>query len=255
VDIVISDGRRPGGWQKDVSRSGLVVNLAGASIFSRWTASRKRLIAESRLLTTKHIVEAIQEGTTLFSTSAVGYYGFRGDEEVLEDGTPGTDFLADICRRWEEEAHEAEVKGVRVVITRFGIVLGRGGALAQMLPPFRLGLGGRLGSGNQWFSWIHMDDLTGALKFLLAHEEASGPYNLTSPHPVRNRDLAASLGRALHRPAVLPAPGAMIRLAMGELGNVVLRGQRVIPARLGEAGYTFRYPVIDEALEAALNQR
>jgi len=258
VEVVIADGRRPGPWQEHVSRSGLVVNLAGASIFSRWTSSRKRLIAESRLLTTMNIVESLQAGTVFFSTSAVGYYGFRGDEEIYEDDTPGTDFLAGICRQWEGEAVKAEAKGVRVLVTRFGIVLGKGGALAKMLPPFRLGLGGRLGSGDQWFSWIHMEDLTGALKFLLADEKASGPYNFTSPQPVRNRDLAASLGRVLHRPAFLPAPGIAIHLAMGELGNVVLRGQRVLPARLQEAGYTFRYPGIDEALSAALlrdNQR
>jgi len=255
VTVVTADATRPGPWQEDVSRSALVINLAGASIFSRWTSARKRLIAESRLLTTANIVDALQEGAVLFSTSAVGYYGFRDDEEIYEDDAPGTDFLARICRQWEAAAFKAEAKGVRVVVTRFGIVLGKGGALAQMLPLFRLGLGGRLGSGNQWFSWIHMDDLTGALQFLLAHENASGPYNLTSPHPVRNRELATSLGRALHRPAVLPAPGIMIRLAMGELGNVVLRGQRVIPTRLGEAGYAFRYPVIDAALNAALNQR
>lgn len=258
VDVVIGDGRRPGTWQEHVSRSGLVVNLAGASIFSRWTSSRKRLIAESRLLTTMNIVESLQGGTALFSTSAVGYYGFRGDEEIREDDTPGTDFLAGICHRWEGEALKAEAKGVRVVVTRFGIVLGKGGALAQMLPVFRLGLGGRLGDGKQWFSWIHMEDLTGALKFLLADENASGAYNLTSPQPVRNRDLAASLGRVLHRPAFLPVPGIAVRLAMGELGNVVLRGQRVLPTRLQEAGYTFRHPGIDEALGATLhggNQR
>jgi uncharacterized protein (TIGR01777 family) len=255
VDVVIGDGRRPGAWQEGVSRSGLVINLAGASIFSRWTSTRKRLIAESRLLTTMNIVNALQEGSILFSTSAVGYYGFRGDEEICEDDAPGSDFLAVVCRQWEDAAFKAEARGVRVVVTRFGIVLGKGGALAKMLPLFRLGLGGRLGGGDQWFSWIHMEDLMGAMEFLLARESASGPYNLTSPNPVRNSDLAASLGRVLHRPAVLPAPGVMIRLAMGELGNVVLRGQRVIPARLGEAGYTFRYPAIEEALESALNQR
>jgi hypothetical protein len=258
VDVVIGDGRRPGPWQEHAARSELVVNLAGASIFSRWTSSHKRLIAESRHLTTMNTVEALQGGATFLSASAVGYYGFRGDEEIYEDDAPGTDFLARICRQWEGEALKAEEKGVRVLVTRFGIVLGKGGALAQMLPLFRLGLGGRLGSGNQWFSWIHMEDLAGAMKFLIADGKASGPYNMTSPLPVRNRDLAASLGRALHRPVFLPAPGLAIRLAMGELGNVVLRGQRVLPARLQEAGYTFRYPGIDEALSAALlrgNQR
>jgi uncharacterized protein (TIGR01777 family) len=183
----------------------------------------------------------------------VGYYGFHGDEKLYEDDPPGTDFLAGICRKWEAEAGKAEEKGARVIITRFGIVLGKGGgALRQMLPFFRLGLGGRLGSGEQWFSWIHMEDLTGALKFLLASKSASGPYNLTSPEPVRNRELAACLGRALHRPALLPAPAPLIRLMMGELGNVVLKGQRVVPARLQEAGFVFKHGDLAGAISAVV---
>lgn len=252
AEIVIGDGRQPGPWQDGVAGSDLVINLAGASIFARWTAARKRLIAESRILTTANVVDALPASATLFSTSAVGYYGFRGDEELAERDASGTDFLAGLCRRWEEEALSAEGKGSRVVITRFGIVLGKGGALAQMLPLFRLGLGGRVGDGNQWFSWIHMEDLIESFKFLLAHGTASGPYNLTSPGPVRNRDLAAAIGRVLHRPSFVPAPGFLVRIAMGELGNVVLRGQRVMPARLLEAGYAFRHPSVDEALRAVL---
>jgi len=256
VRVVTGDGRQPGGWQDHVAAGNLIVNLAGASIFSRWTAAGKKRIEESRVLTTRNIVDALPSGAAkaaLLSTSAVGYYGFRGDEELSEGTSPGSDFLAGVCRRWEEEALKAERKGARVIITRFGIVLGKGGgALSRMLPLFRMGLGGRLGDGEQWFSWIHMDDLTGALKFLLNNESASGPYNLTSPGPVKNRELAASLGRALHRPAHLPAPAPLIRLMMGEMGNVLLKGQRVVPARLQEAGFVFKHADLAGAIADVL---
>jgi uncharacterized protein (TIGR01777 family) len=256
VQIVIGDGRRRGAWQEHLSRCPLVINLAGASIFSRWTRAHKRLITESRVLTTMNLVDALpaqSAGVTLFSTSAIGYYGFHGDEYLYEDDPPGADFLARICRQWEAEARKAEKKGARVIITRFGIVLGRGGgALSKMLPIFRLGLGGRLGSGEQWFSWIHMEDLTGALKFLLTSESAAGAYNLTSPEPVRNRELAACLGRALHRPAILPVPAPFIRLMMGEMGNMLLKGQRVLPARLQEAGFVFKHGDLASAIAAVV---
>jgi hypothetical protein len=255
VEVVAGDGRHPGPWQGRVSGSALVVNLAGATIFSRWTAETKQLIRESRVLTTRNLADAIDGGgkTTLFSTSAVGYYGFRGDEELDEAAPPGDDFLASVCREWEEAAVSARKKGVRVVTTRFGIVLGRnGGALGQMVPLFRRFVGGPLGSGRQWFSWIHMEDLLGAFSFLLERPEADGPYNLTAPGAVTNRELARALGRALHRPSFLPAPSLAIRLALGEFGNVLLKGQRAVPRRLSELGYGFRYPGIDQALASVV---
>jgi uncharacterized protein (TIGR01777 family) len=186
----------------------------------------------------------------LFSTSAVGYYGFHGDEELTEHSPPGNDFLARTAVEWEEEALKAREKGSRVVMTRFGIVLGeKGGALSQMIPLFRNFVGGPIGSGRQWFSWIHMEDLTEAFVFLMRQPEVSGPVNVCSPNPIRNRDLAKALGKALNRPSFVPAPGFMIKLVLGEFGSVILEGQRVIPKRLVKDGFTFKYPDIGEALE------
>lgn len=252
VALVAADGTIPGEWQEDVSRSDLVINLAGASIFSRWTTPYKKLLRESRILTTRNIVEALSSGkgdATLFSTSAVGYYGFTGDEELDEHSPPGDDFLALLCRDWETEALRAASLGVRVIITRFGIVLGaHGGALGQMARLFRYFLGGPLGSGRQWFSWIHMDDLLGSLSFLLDLPGVEGAFNLTSPSPVRNAELGRVLGNVLHRPSFLPAPAPAVRLFLGEFGNVILKGQRVLPARLQASGYDFKYAELDAAL-------
>ena len=232
----------------------MIINLAGASIFSRWTEKNKRAIRQSRILTTRNLVEGIDptraRGMTLFSTSAVGYYGFHGDEELTEGSPPGNDFLARIAADWEAEALKAEEKGARVVMTRFGIVLGKGGgALGQMIPLFRKFIGGPIGSGQQWLSWIHMEDLTEGFLFFLKHPEISGPVNLCSPNPVRNRDLTKGLGKALKRPSFIRAPGFMIKLVLGEFGSVVLKGQRIIPARLLESGFVFNYPDIGKALE------
>lgn len=255
VRTVAGDGRLEGNWQKDASRSNLIINLAGASIFSRWSNRRKRLIRESRILTTGHLVEAlpsVADGVTLLSASAVGYYGFHGDEELSEDSPPGEDFLSSLCRDWEAEAEKAQGKGCRVIIARFGIVLARGGALGRMIPIFRLGLGGPIGSGRQWFSWIHMDDLLAALVYLAEAPASSGVYNLTAPEPVRNSDLTRSLARRLHRPAFLPAPAALVRLAAGEFGDMILQGQRVLPTRLMAEGFAFSHTSIDDALAAVL---
>jgi uncharacterized protein len=190
---------------------------------------------------------------TFFSTSAVGYYGFHEDEALTENSPSGNDFLAKLAYDWEQEALRAEDKGARVVITRFGIVLGKnGGALGQMIPLFKYFLGGPLGSGRQWFSWVHMHDLAEAFIFLLNHQELSGAINLCSPQPVRNRQLGEAIGKVLHRPSFLPAPGFMIRLILGEFGSVLLKGQRVIPRRLLDAGFQFQYPDIEEALRNIL---
>ncbi len=245
-----------GGWQESVSRHDVIINLAGASIFSRWTPTQKKILRESRISTTRNLVEALPANAshiTFFSTSAVGYYGFHEDEELTEASPAGDDFLARLALDWEREAMRAAVKKARVVITRFGIVLGKnGGALGQMIPLFKYFLGGPLGNGRQWFSWVHMEDLAAAFLFLLAHKEISGPVNVCSPQPVRNKDLGKALGKVLHRPSFMPAPGFMIRLILGEFGSVLLKGQRVLPRRLLEANFEFRYPEIEAALKTII---
>jgi uncharacterized protein (TIGR01777 family) len=253
VSYLQNDPTQKGEWQAAINDHDVIINLAGSSIFTRWTEEKKRAIRESRILTTRNLVEGIDlnhaKGMTLFSTSAVGYYGFHEDEELTEHSSPGNDFLARMAVKWEAEALKAREKGSRVVITRFGIVLGKGGgALSQMTPLFRKFIGGPIGSGRQWFSWIHMEDLTEAFVFLMRRPEISGPVNLCSPNPVRNSDLAKALGTALNRPSFMPAPGFMIKLVLGEFGSVILEGQRVIPNRLLESGFVFKYPDIGKAL-------
>jgi uncharacterized protein len=259
ISFLEGDPTQKGSWQEAVRSHDGAINLAGASIFSRWTAEQKQLIRESRVRTTQNIVDAIDAGKgrpfTLLSTSAVGYYGFHGDEELTEDAEPGQDFLAKLAVEWEGEALRAREKGARVVITRFGIVLGgRGGVLGQMVPLFKWFVGGPIGSGRQWFSWVHVTDLTDTFAFLLKHPEISGSVNVCSPQPVRNKDLARSLGRVLHRPSFLPAPSFAVKLVLGEFGSIILEGQRVLPRRLLESGFIFRYPEIEEALENILQQ-
>lgn len=253
VSFVQGDPTRKGAWQEAIRHHDAVINLAGAPIFTKWTDEQKRAIRESRVSTTRNLVEGIEtnpeKSFALFSTSAVGYYGFHGDEEVTEDSPPGDDFLATVATEWEREALKAREKGSRVVITRFGIVVGAsGGALGQMIPLFKKFVGGPIGSGRQWFSWVHVQDLTEAFLFLLKHPELSGPVNVCSPNPVRNKELAKALGKALHRPSFLPAPGFMIKLVLGEFGSVILKGQRVLPRRLLESGFVFQYPEIEKAL-------
>lgn len=253
VTFLTGDPTVRGKWQEAIRDHDAVINLAGASIFSRWTEKLKRAIRESRVSTTRNIVEAIgpeQAGHfTLFSASAVGYYGFHEDEELSEDAPPGDDFLAGVAVDWEGEALRAREKSARVVITRFGIVMGKGGgALGEMIPMFKLFLGGPIGNGRQWFSWVHMDDLTEAFIFLLKHPDIAGPVNVCSPFPVRNGEFARALGKVLHRPAFMPAPAFMIRLILGEFGSVILKGQRVIPRRLLDSGFAFQYPRIEAAL-------
>jgi uncharacterized protein (TIGR01777 family) len=254
---VEGDPAQRGGWQDAVKKHEAVINLAGASIFTRWTEESKKMIRDSRMLTTRHLVEAIEGGRvkTFLSTSAIGYYGFHGDEALSEEASPGRDFLALLAKDWEAEAKEAEKKGCRVVLTRFGIVLGeKGGALGQMIPLFNKYLGGPLGNGKQWFSWIHMEDLVRAYLFLLEHPEISGPVNFTAPNPVRNKELSQWLGRILGRPAFLPAPGFMLRLVLGEFGSILLEGQKVIPQKLLQAGFQFQYPEIAPALRQIVRQ-
>jgi hypothetical protein len=251
VKYVSGDTTTEGVWQDEVGKQDAIINLAGASIFRRWTDETKKLIYDSRILTTRNVVEAMGQNrnVTLCSTSAVGYYGFRGDEDLAEEDGPGDDFLARLCVDWEDEAHKASRDGARVIVTRFGIVLGKtGGALGQMIPAFKRFVGGPLGSGNQWFSWIHMEDLLRAILFVLDTNDLEGPVNLCSPNPVKNKELAKALGEVLGRPSFLKAPGFMIRAILGEFGSVLLEGQRVIPERLLKAGYVFHYPELTDAL-------
>lgn len=252
----VADTSLAGTWQEAVRQADAVVNLAGRTIFKRWSRAYKTQIADSRMLTTRNIVSAMNgENQTLISTSAVGYYGSRGDRVLTEQSRPGTDFLARLSVDWERAALEAEKKAIRVAIMRFGVVLGAGGgALARMLPAFRMFAGGPLGNGRQWFSWIHMSDLLAAIQFLLDHENARGSYNFCAPGVVRQKDFARALGAALGRPAVLPAPSLALRLMMGEMAGVLLASQRVHPDRLVADGFTFRFPGVDSALADLVGQ-
>ena len=241
-----------GPWQEEVPRHDLVINLAGASIFRTWDDRNKEAIRNSRLLTTRHLVEAIGQAgknITLLSGSAVGYYGFRDDDEVDENSSPGKDFLAQVVQDWEAEARRAEDLGARVVLCRIGVILGRDGcALSKMLAVFKWGLGSPLGSGKQWFSWISLQDLVNIFLYLMENRNISGPVNCTSPHPVTNREMTHALGQALHRPTFLPpVPAFLIRGVLGEFSDVFVKGQKVIPRKLLENGFIFRFPEIREA--------
>jgi uncharacterized protein (TIGR01777 family) len=259
ISYLQGDPTQKGPWQEAIQDHDAIINLAGASIFATWTEEYKKVLRESRISTTRNIVEGVPSDPSkkiaLFSTSAVGYYGFCGDEELAEESPHGEDFLAQMAVEWEGEALKAKDKGALVVITRFGIVLGeKGGALSQMIPLFKKYIGGPIGSGKQWFSWVHIKDLAEAFVFLTKHPEISGPVNVCSPNPVRNRDLAKALGRALHRPSSLPAPGFMVKLVLGEFGSVILEGQKVIPKKLLENGFVFQYPDIEKALQSIVRQ-
>ncbi|MBS0581687.1 MAG: TIGR01777 family oxidoreductase [Proteobacteria bacterium] len=232
-----------------------VVNLAGENLAERrWSEARKQALRESRLATTRDLVDWIaackQKPRVLVSGSAVGWYGARGDEELAEDAAAGNDFAAQLCRDWETEAAKATAFGVRVCRVRTGIVLDAdGGALAKMLLPFRLGLGGPFGDGRQWMSWIAREDEVRLIRWLIDTESAQGAYNATAPMPVTNADFTRALGAALHRPAILPAPAFALRLMLGEMADLLLTGQRVIPARAQAQGFKF----LRGDLAAALN--
>ena len=254
--FVTGDPKQEGPWMAEVARHDWIINLAGSSIFSKWTKESKQMLRDSRVLTTRNLVAALAAGDRrqLFcSTSAPGYYGPRGDEELTEASPPGQDFLARLAQDWEAEALKARDLGIRTVITRFGIVLGKeGGMLEQLVPVFKRFVGGPVGSGEQWLSWIHQQDLVQAYLFVLEHPDLAGPVNFTSPNPVRNRDFAQALGRALGRPSFMPAPAFMMRLMLGEFAEVVLTGQKILPERLLAAGFQLLYPTIDQALKHLL---
>jgi uncharacterized protein (TIGR01777 family) len=236
-----------------------VVNLAGESIAEgRWTEDKKRRIRESRVKGTKLLGDALANLTerprTFICASAIGYYGNRGDEILTETSAPGNDFLSDVCVEWEKATALATEKGIRVVNTRFGVILDRqGGALAKMLPPFRMGVGGRIGSGKQWMSWIALDDVVGALKFALVNETLNGPVNFVAPGSMTNAEFTKTLGKALSRPAIFPIPAFAVRLVFGEMADaLLLASQRVEPEQLTREGYKFQYLRLAEALRNVL---
>ncbi|MCH8221545.1 MAG: TIGR01777 family protein [Proteobacteria bacterium] len=236
-----------------------VVHLAGENIASkRWNTAQKKRIRESRVHGTRLLSESIARlndpPKVLVCASAVGYFGDRGDEELDEQSEPGTGFLADVCRDWEAAADPAREKGIRVVNLRFGVILSSaGGALAKMLLPFKLGLGGVVGSGKQYWSWIALDDVLGAILHVISNDDLNGPVNCVSPNPATNREFTKTLGRVLKRPTVFPLPAFAARLALGEMADeLLLPSARVIPKRLQESGYEFQYPELEEALRHAL---
>jgi uncharacterized protein (TIGR01777 family) len=262
ISYLTADPTVAGSWQKQLASHDAVINLAGASIFRPWTTSNQRKIVESRLHTTGNIAEALirhpGQCRVLLSASAVGYYGFEDKGDILrEEHAPGEDFLAELARRWEEEASRAAAAGVRVARCRFAVVLGPGGgALAQMLPAFRLGLGSALGTGRQPFPWIHLNDLCRALLFLLEHEHLDGPFNFAAPQPVTNYEFSVELSRVLNRPLWLPAlPTHLLTLVLGEMATMLLHGQKVVPGRLLDSGFHFSYPELRPALQAILGQK
>lgn len=237
---------------RGVREADAVVHLAGENLFARrWTRAQKQILWSSRFENTKKLASlvAARKPAAFISASAVGYYG-ASETAVFQEGSPrGAGFLADLCADWEGATDSAAQVGVRTSIVRIGVVLGLGGgALAKMLPMFRFGLGGPLGNGRQWVSWVHVDDLCALFQFLLENEKASGIFNATAPAAVTMKDLSTALGRAMHRPAVFPAPAPMLRFALGEVADILLTGQKVEPRRAREAGFKFRFPDIDSAL-------
>lgn len=248
---ICADTTREGVWQDELAHMDAAVNLAGATIFKRWNDRYKTVIYESRILTTRNLVQSIptDKPFTLCSTSAVGFYGNRGNDLLVENEPGGDDFLSQISKAWEAEAANASKKGARVVISRFGIVLGKsGGAMKQMIPAFKWFVGGQLGDGMQWFPWIHIDDLVRAILFVLETKAIEGAVNFCSPNPVQNRTLAGTLGRALKRPAWMPAPAFLIRMVLGEFASAVLASQRAIPKMLITHGFSFQYPELEQAI-------
>jgi uncharacterized protein (TIGR01777 family) len=243
-----------------VSSFDAVVHLAGESIVGRWTEAKKRRIRDSRVLGTQHLAQALAKAAApppvLVCASAIGYYGSRGDEILREDTSSGGDFLSGVCREWESAAQPAIDAGIRTVHARFGIVLShQGGALKQMLLPFRLGLGGRVGSGKQWWSWVDLQDVVGAILHAI-RTKIQGPMNVVSPNPVTNLEFTRVLGSVLSRPTIFPVPAFAARLAFGQMADeLLLASQRVEPAKLIESGYQFKFAALRRALEAILNRR
>ena len=248
------DGQSVGPWKKHIDGADAVFNLAGEPIGAkRWSAAQKRRILDSRIGATKSVVGAIRSASrkppVLVNASAVGYYGYVAEDEVTEDYKCGSGFLSNAVMQWEHEAAKAADHAVRVVLVRFGVVLAReGGALERMLVPFNLFAGGSLGSGKQWFPWVHLDDAVRAALHGVSHPSLSGPVNVAAPHSVRMREFCQALGKALHRPSWLPVPGFVLKTALGEMSDMILTGQRVVPRRLEQTGFRFSFPRLEQAL-------
>jgi uncharacterized protein (TIGR01777 family) len=254
-------------WEPDkaldpalVSGLDAVLHFAGENIVGRWTKTKKDRIRNSRVLGTRVLADALARTSAqprvFVAASAIGYYGNRGDEMLTEESAPGSGFLAETCHQWEAATEAASRAGIRVVSIRMGVVLSRtGGALDKMLLPFKLGLGGRVGSGRQWWSWIHIADIVGAVEHVLRNESLRGPVNLVAPHPVTNAEFTSTLGRMLHRPTIFPVPAFALRLALGQMADqALLASQRVGPTRLAATGYAFRFPRLDGALRDLLGK-
>lgn len=260
--VVEGDPMKPGAWQQSLDDCDGVINLAGENIFNRrWNAAFKELMFESRIKTTSNVVDALKRNPrradglpkVLVNASAIGYYGPHGDEELTEASPPGSDFMAHICVEWEKAAQAGQSAGLRCTWVRVGIVLDKsGGALSKMLLPFKLGVGGKVGSGKQWMSWIHHADVVGLFLLGLDNPQAIGPLNGTAPNPVTNREFSRAFGKALHRPSFFPTPVFGLRMMLGEVANVVATGQRVLPKVPLQLGYSFKFPTIDEALKNIL---
>lgn len=257
VSIVEYDPLNAGNWQTCISGCDAVVNLAGEPISeSRWTPERKKLLMDSRVVTTTKLVEAIAAAAikpkVFVSTSAIGFYGTSETETFDEFSAAGSDYLAEICKNWEAAAASVKTTGTRLVILRFGIVLGMGGAIGKMLPPFKLFAGGPIGTGKQWFSWIHQDDVVALIMQALSQDSMEGVYNATAPHPVTMNDLCTEMGKTLGRPSWLPVPAFVLETMLGEGASLVLEGQKVLPKRSIESGFKFGYASVGEALKQVL---
>ncbi|MFS0514224.1 TIGR01777 family oxidoreductase [Nostoc sp. UIC 10607] len=257
LEILAYTPHASGSWQSVIASCDGVVNLAGEPIGEgRWTSERKQEILNSRKLGTQKIVEAIANAnpkpSVLINASAIGYYGTSETATFDETSLSGNDFLAQVCQAWEAEARKVKDAGVRLVILRFGIVLGNGGALGKMIPPFKLFAGGPIGSGRQWFSWIHIDDLVNLILQALTKPEIEGVYNATAPNPVRMADLSQTLGQVMNRPSWLPVPAFAIEALLGDGAIVVLEGQQVLPKRTVETGFEYKYPNLQSALTQIL---
>jgi uncharacterized protein (TIGR01777 family) len=252
------DGRTAAGWGTLANGAEAIVNLAGENIAGgRWTPERKRRIRESRIHAGQAVVEAVQEAAekprVVIQASGLGYYGCREEETITEETPPGDDFLAEVAIEWEASTAPVEARGVRRAVIRTAPVLStEDGAFPRMIRPFRFFVGGPLGNGEQWFPWIHIADEVGAIRFLMKNSAAQGPFNLTAPNPLRNADFARALGRVLRRPASLPTPAFALRLLFGEMASVLLGGQRALPKRLLDLGFSFRFPEAESAMKDLL---
>jgi hypothetical protein len=256
VEIVAYTPTESGDWQQAIAGCDGVVNLAGEPISERWTPEHKQQILRSRKVGTQKVVEAIAKAdpkpSVLINSSAIGYYGTSETTTFDETSPPGSDFLATVCQEWEAEAQKVKDLGVRLVIVRTGIVLGMGGALAKMLPPFKLFAGGPIGTGRQWFSWIHREDLINLILQALTQPNLEGIFNATAPNPVRMAEFCSTMGEVLHRPSWLPVPGFALEALLGDGAKVVLEGQQVLPKRTQSVGFQYQYPAVKQALEEVL---